>query len=186
MAEFDMQSSERGSIGARQLSVGHTLLEVSRAVSLPKNGTVLDLFTGDAASLAPLQKIVYPKRIICAERSKIPVNAGLAGKRFNGVRPEDLHIEHAEDLVRKMTRSGDKVDLITGFGVSDEYVGQPDSFLTDMQSIVRPNGAIIMTGPEGFVEGMFAQWQHNYGGEFVVRADALHDWDTNMYLWVNS
>lgn len=179
-------NSERGSIGARQVSVGHTLLEVSRAVSLPKSGTVLDLFTGDGASLAAIQKITYPRRIICAERSKIPVNAGLAGKRFNNVRPEDLHIEHAEDLVREMTQSGDKVDLITGFGISDEYVDQPGSFLADMQSIVRRNGVILMTGPEGYVESMFAQWQHNYGGEFVVRADALHDWDTNMYLWVNS
>lgn len=177
-------NSERGSFGARQLSVGHTLLEVSRAVSLPKSGTVLDVFTGDGASLAPLQKIVYPRRIICAERSKVPVNAGLAGKRFNAVSPEDLHIEHAEDVVKKMLRSREGVDMITGFGVSDEYIRHPDSFLSDMQALVNPGGIILMTGPEDFVENMFAQWQQDYGGEFAVRADSLHDWDRNMYLWI--
>lgn len=178
-------NSERGSFSTRQLSVGHTLLEVSRAISLIRNGTVLDLFTGDGASIDPIQRVVSPGRIICAERSRGTVAVGQRNGRFDGVSEEDILIRDAEDAVKRLANSEEQVDLITGFGVSDEYISRPDSFLRAMQSIVRPGGAILMTGPEDFVEGMFEGWQQNYGGEFVVRQNAVHDWDRNMYLWVN-
>jgi hypothetical protein len=181
--KFTIQS-ERGSFSTRQLSVGHTLLEVVRAVSLIRNGTVLDLFTGDGASIAPIQRLVVPERIICAEHSRGAVTVGLRNGRFSGVAPEDILIEGAEEAVERLAYTGAQVDLITGFGLSDEYISQPHSFLSGMQSIVRPHGAILMTGPEDFVEGMFEGWQRNYGGEFVIRQDPVHDWDRNMYLWV--
>lgn len=184
MSEQYTIQSERGSFSTRQLSVGHTLLEVSRAVSLTQNGTVLDLFTGDGASLAPIQKLVVPKRIICAEHSRRAITVGVKNGRFSEVAPEDILIEGAEEAVERLAYSGAQVDLITGFGLSDEYVRQSHSFIMDMQSIVRPSGAILMTGPEDFVENMFEGWQRNYGGEFVIRQNPVHDWDRNMYLWV--
>ncbi|MFZ2025699.1 MAG: class I SAM-dependent methyltransferase [Microgenomates group bacterium] len=184
MTEPFASNSERGSFSLRQTSVAHTLQEVSSAIPLIRYGTVLDLFTGDGASIVPIQRVIAPRRIICAERSRGTVAVGQKNGRFDGVSEGDILIRDAEDAVRRLANSEEYVDFVGGFGVSDEYISRPDSFLKVTQSIVRPGGAILMTGPEGFVEDMFAGWQQNYGGEFVVRENAVHDWDRNMYLWV--
>lgn len=184
MTEPFASNSERGSFSLRQTSVAHTLQEVSSAIPLIRYGTVLDLFTGDGASIVPIQRVASPARIICAERSRGTVAVGQRNGRFNGVSEDDILIKDAEDAVKRLASLEEQVDLITGFGVSDEYISRPGSFLRVMQSIVRPGGAILMTGPEDFVEDMFTGWQQNYGGEFVVRQNAVHDWDRNMYLWV--
>lgn len=184
MTESFTSNSERGSFSLRQTSVAHTLQEVSSAIPLIRHGTVLDLFTGDGASIVPIQRVVSPARIICAERSRGTVAVGQRNGRFNGVAENDILIREAEDVVKRLANAEEYVDFIAGFGVSDEYISRPDSFLRVAQSIVRPGGAILMTGPEDFVEDMFAGWQRDYGGEFVVRQNAVHDWDRNMYLWV--